>query len=162
MCELLFKTRPVCFFEIVNHTFYFSFLRDIEINIKTYKFVVSVQNVFEPLYVSNFVRNVGEDKIQSIICSCCKVDQLPQVVVFEGFGEVVGNEIVGCSYSGSPINTRQVKVATNDDRVKFVGVLNKLQEFLESVLDVVQVRVRWSVENNRKKFFLIFWMNFTH
>ena len=94
MCELLFKTRPICFFEqIFCNSFYFSFFRNIEIDIKTYKFVVRVQNVVEPLYVSNFIGNVGKDKIQSIICSSCKVDQLPQEVVFDGFGKVVGNEI---------------------------------------------------------------------
>jgi hypothetical protein len=64
VCELLLRPWPICFFEIVNHTFYFSFLRDIKINIKTYKFVVSVQNVIKPLYVSNFVRSVGEDKLR--------------------------------------------------------------------------------------------------
>ena len=54
--------------------------------------MICVQNVIESLYVANFVWSIGKDKIQCIITSSGKVDQLPQVVVFDCFCKVVVNK----------------------------------------------------------------------
>ena len=58
--------------------------------------MICVQNVIESLYVANFVWSIGKDKIQCIITSSGKVDQLPQVAVFDCFCKVVVNKIVVC------------------------------------------------------------------